>query len=333
MSGNIATYGNPAQATNVYHRKELLKHAGPIAVTDRYAKKFSLPQNESETISMDRLVPFGFDATAATEGVVPESVGMDYENIQATIQEYEHLARVSSRKWRLSEQAAVRDAAKLQAEFMVNVNELLRWNELTSGTGVFYDTSAHTARNQVDTAITLGRIRKMTRSLDDAKAMHFTRINRGGAREGTVPTEPGYVALGHTNMKADVRNLPGFVHCSEKGNGSKQPWEFGVVEDVTFVLTPQLFPIAGAGAASDGTKINNGSANDVYPLVVMGEEAFGTIVLAGFDSVKPNIMSGPVKGADPTGKFVDIGVLWYYVAKILNENWLTRGEFAVTLNP
>lgn len=333
MSGTIATYGNPAQATNVYHRKELLKHAGPIAVLDRYAKKFTLPQNESETLSMDRLVPFGFDATAATEGVVPESVGMDYENVQATIEEYEHLARVSSRKWRLSEQNAVRDAAKLQAEFMVNVNELLRWNELTSGTNVFYDTAAHTARNQVDTEPTLGRIRKMCRALDDAKATWITRVNRGGAKEGTVPTEPGYVGLCHTNMKADIRNLPGFIHFAEKGNGNNLPYEFGVVEDVTFVCTPQLFPIVGGGAATDGTKINNGANNDVYPLVIMGEEAFGAVILSGFDSVKPNIMTGPVKGSDPTGKYVDIGILWYYVAKILNETWLARGEFAATLNP
>lgn len=330
---SIATYSNPAQATNVLHKKELLKHAGPITCLDKFAKKFTLPQNESETLSIDRLVPFGFDATAATEGVVPEAVGMDYENVQMTIQEYEHLVRVSSRKWRLSEQNAVRDAATLQGEYIMNVNELLTWNEITSGTSAFYDTAAHTARSQVDTAITLGRIRKMTRALDDAKARWVGKINKGGVKEGTVPTEAAYVALGHTNMKSDIRNLPGFVHVSEKGSGKALPYEFGQVEDVCFVLTPQFFPIVGAGAAQDGSKINNGSNNDVYPLVIVGQDAYGTCVLSGFDSVKPNIMTGPVKGADPTGKFVDIGVLWYQVNKILNETWIARGEFAVTLNP
>lgn len=329
----IATYSNPAQATNVLHKKELLKHAGPITCLDKYAKKLTLPQNESDTLSIDRLVPFGYDATAATEGVVPEAVGMDYENVQMTIQEYEHLVRVSSKKWRLSEQNAVKDAAKLQAEYIRNVNELLTWNEITTGSSVFYDTAAHTARNQVDTAISLGRVRKMTRALDEAKAMWITSVNKGGPREGTVPSEAGFVALGHSNMKSDIRNLPGFIHASEKGGGSKLPYEFGQVEDVTFVLTPQLFPITGGGAAQDGSKINNGSNNDVYPLVIVGQDAFATCVLAGFDSVKPNIMTGPVKGADPTGKFVDIGCLWYVVNKILNETWMARGEFAVTLNP
>lgn len=333
MSGSIATYTNPAQATNVFHKKELLKHAGPKVTLDKYAKPFTLPQNESDTLSIDRLVPFGFDTTAATEGVVPEAVGMDYENVQMQIQEYEHLVRVSSKKWRLSEQNAVRDAAKLQSEFIKNVNELLCWTEITSGTSVFFDTAAHTARNQVDTAVSLGRIRKVTRALDDAKAMYITRINKGGNREGTVPTEAGYVALCHTNCKADIRNLPGFIPVAEKGNGNALPFEFGVVEDVTFVCTPQMFPFEGAGAASDGTKINNGTNNDVYPIVVIGEEAYGSCVLAGFDAVKPNIMTGPVKGADPTGKFVDIGVLWYHVSKILNETWLARLEVAVTLNP
>jgi N4-gp56 family major capsid protein len=329
----IATYSNPAQATNVLHKKELLKHAGPIACLDRYAKKFTLPQNESDTLSIDRLVPFGFDDTEATEGVVPEAVGMDYENVQMAIKEYEHLVRVSSKKWRLSEQAAVKDAATLQAEFIINVNELLTWNEIITGTSVFYDTAAHTARAQVDTAITLGRIRKITRALDDAKASWFNKINKGGNFEGTVPTEAAYVALGHTNMKSDIRNLPGFVHVSEKGNGKSVPYEFGQVEDVCFVLTPQLFPVSGGGATSDGSKINNGTKNDVYPLVVAGMDSYGTCILAGFDSVKPNILTGPVKGADPTGKFVDIGVLWYQVNQILNETWLARGEFAVTLNP
>ena len=333
MSGTIATYTNPAQATNVLHKKELLKHAGPITCLDRYAKAFTLPQNESDTLSIDRLVPFGYDDTVATEGVVPESVGMDYENVQMTIQEYEHLARVSSRKWRLSEQNAVKDAAKLQAEFIMNVNELLTWNEIITGTSVFYDTAAHTARTQVDTALTLGRIRKATRALDDAKARWFNTINKGGAREGTVPTEASYVMLGHTNCKSDIRNLPGFVHVSEKGNGKSLPYEFGQVEDVCIVLTPQLHPVVGGGATSDGSKINNGTKNDVYPLVIVGQESYGTCILAGFDSVKPNIMTGPVKGADPTGKFVDIGVLWYQVNKILNETWMARIEVAVTLNP
>jgi N4-gp56 family major capsid protein len=330
---SIATYGNPSQATNVFHKKELLKHAGPITCLDKYAKKFTLPQNESETMSLDRLVPFGYDTTEATEGVVPEAVGMAYENVQMTIKEYEHLVRVSSKKWRLSEQDAVRDAASLQAEFMRNVNELLMWTELRSGTNIFYDTAAHTSASQVDTAITLGRIRKATRILDDNKARHYTKLNKGGLNEGTSPTEAGYVLLGSSQLKSDFRNLPGFIISAEKGSGERLPYEFGVIEDVTVVLTPQLFAQEGAGAATDGTKIGNGVNNDVYSCVIVGMEAFGTCVLAGFDSVKPNIMTGPVKGADPTGKFVDIGVLWYHVSKILNENWLANIKVAATLNP
>lgn len=329
-----ATYSNPAQKTNVLHQKELLKHAGPITCLASYAKKFTLPQNESDTLSIDRLVPFGFDATVATEGVVPEAVGMDYENVTLQIQEFEHLARVSTKKWRLSEQNAVKDAAALQAEFIMNVNELLCWNEITSGTVVFYDTSAHTARTQVDSAITLGRLRKMSRALDDAKAMYFQKVNKGGAKEGSVPTEAAYVGLTHTNMKADLRNIAGFIPAAEIGGGVKLPrYTFGQVEDIIIVCTPQLFPIVGGGATQDGSKINDGSKNDVYPFVVVGQDAYGSLVLSGFDSVKPNIMTGPVKGADPTGKFVDIGVLWYRVEQILNETWMARGEFAVTLNP
>lgn len=329
----IALYNSPAQAQNVYHKKELLKHAGPITCLDKYLKKLTLPQNEADTLSMDRLEPFGFDDTIAVEGAVPEAVSIDYVNVQATIQEYEHLARVSSRKWRLSQQAAVRDSATLQAEFIRNVNELLAWNEITSGTSVFRDTAAHTNRNQTDSVITKGRLQKMTRALDEAKATWLTKVNNGGLNEGTSPTEAGYLAFGHSHLKADIRNLPGFLPAAEKGSGKALPYEFGVVDDVTFILTPQMYPIIGAGAATDGTKIGNGTNNDVYPLVMMGQDAAGMVQLAGFDSVKPNIMSGPVKGADPTGKFVDIAVLWYMVVQILNESWLTRGEFAVTLNP
>lgn len=329
----MATYSNPAQSTNVKYLKELLKHAGPITCLDKYAKKYTLPKNASDTLSMDRLVPFGFDATAATEGVVPEAVSVDYENVQVQIAEYEHLARVSSKKFELSEQNAVRDSANLQAEFIMNVNELLLWNEIITGTNVFYDTAAHTVRTQVDTALSLGRIRKATRSLDDAKARWIQTINRGGAREGTVPTEPGYVFLGHTNMKSDIRNLPGFVTAAEIGSGKLPMHCFGQVEDVLFVLTPQMYPALGGGAAQDGSMLNNGSNNDVYFGVIIGQEAFGALVLEGFDAVKPNIMKGAVKGADPTGKFIDIASRWYYAAKILNENWMARIEVAVTANP
>ena len=329
----LATYNNPAQSTNVHYLHALLKHAGPNTVLEKFAKPFTLPKHSSDTLSMDRLVPFGFDDTEATEGVVPEAVGMDYENIQFVIKEYEHLARVSSKKWELSEQDAVNDAATLQGEFIINVNELLCWNELITGTVVFYDTAAHTARTSVDTAITLGRLRKMSRALDTAKARTIRKINRGGNNEGTVPSEPAFIGLCHTEMKADVRNIPGFITAAEIGSGTLPPNAFGQVEDIIFVMTQQLFPIIGGGATQDGSKINDGSKNDVYPLVIIGQEAFGSCILQGYASMKPNIMTGPVKGADPTGKFVDIATRWYRDDKILNETWLARGEFAVTLNP
>lgn len=329
----LATYSNPSQSTNVEYLKALLKHAGPNAVLDKYAKPFVLPKNSSDTLSMDRLVPFGYDSTEATEGVVPESVGMDYVNVQFVIKEYEHLARVSSKKWELSEQDAVNDAATLQSEFIINVNELLCWNEIITGSVVFYDTAAHTARTSVDTAISLGRLRKMSRALDVAKARQVRKINRGGNREGTVPSEAAFIGLTHTNMKADVRNLPGFISAAEIGSGTLPPNAFGQVEDVIFVMTQQLNPVIGGGATQDGSKINNGTKNDVYPLVIIGQDAFGSCILQGFESVSPNILSGAVKGADPTGKFVDIATRWWRDDKILNETWMARGEFAVTLNP
>ena len=73
--------------------------------------------------------------------------------------------------------------------------------------------------------------------------------------------------------------------------------------------------------------------NDVYPLIVMAQSAWGQCSLKGhgYSGVSPTIIPSNVKNhANPTGMFGYVGADFWLSSVRLNENWMTRIEACVT---
>ena len=319
--------------SNTFHMAETLKSTEAYVILPSYGLKWRLPRNKGETISADRYEEFSYDSTAATEGVAPAPLSYTTTPVSVAIERYNDLRRVSAKKLHLSPQRVLTEVAKKQGNHIQNVNELLCWNALIGSTSIEYNSSAHTARTDVDGAINVGMLRRMVRTLDSNKAEHMSEMNKGGPREGTVTTEAAFFAFGHTHLKSDLRDLAGFTTVDEYGDGKVMPYEFGQLDDIRFILSPQFAPVTDAGAAVGSTgMISSGTLVDVYPFVVVGKEAYACVMLAGFEDVESHVLDQPDK-ADPSNEWADVAVAWYFAVLVTNPNWLHRGEVGVTDAP
>jgi N4-gp56 family major capsid protein len=86
----------------------------------------------------------------------------------------------------------------------------------------------------------------------------------------TKPIEAAYIGIGHTDLSPDIRAMAGFIPL--RPTAQRQPiseYEFGSVEEVRYILTPDLAPFADAGGAAGGNFLSTGGASaDVYPMLV-----------------------------------------------------------------
>lgn len=319
--------------SNTYHMAKTLKSTEAYVILPSYGLKWRLPKNKGETISADRYEEFSYDTTTATEGVAPAPQTYTTNPVSVSIERYNDLRRISRKKLDLSPQKVLKEVAAKQGNHVQNVNELILWNTLIAGSNVEYNSSAHTARTDVDGAINVGMLRRIVRTLDANKAEHLSQVNKGGPNEGTTTTEPAFFAFGHTHLKSDLRDLMGFVTCDQYGDGKRLPYEFGQLDDVKFILSPQFAPVTDAGATTGSTgMISSGTKVDVYPFVVVGKEAYASVMLAGMDDVESNILADADK-ADPTNEWADVAIAWYFTCTITNQNWIYRGEVGVTDSP
>jgi len=212
--------------------------------------------------------------------------------------------------------------------------EALNFGVLKAGTAVTYTNGS--ARTDVNTPISLAKIRSATKTLQAQKAMMISRTLEASQNYGTRAIEAGYVAVGHTDLEPDIRDLPGFTPVSEYGSRKTiSEYEVGSVERTRFVLSPDLPPWADGGAAKAGSGTTmvstSGTSADVYPLLVFGKESFGCVPLKGMGAVEPSIIPvGQKTKDDPLGQRGYAGWKTWHVCKILNEAWMNRIECAVT---
>ena len=164
-------------------------------------------------------------------------------------------------------------------------------------------------------------------------AKAITKMLTASTGIATQPVAPAYVAVGHTAMEQDLRNIPGFLPREQYSNTQTllSQYEIGKYQDIRFILAPHMTNFAGAGGAS-ATVLNTGGAVDVYPLVIFGQDAFAATPLKGEDSAHIGVKNPKmaVGDTDPLGQRGYIAWKFWYAAARLNEAWIVRLETAVS---
>lgn len=335
----IQNYSTVASRNLIRAEQEMLRHAEPIIVLGNFGTQKEQPLNKTDTIVFRRLNPFNMQSngtpgiTAAafilSEGVTPNSNTISYTDVSVTLQQYGVLFKFSSKAELMYEDDIPSDMSKLTGETMAEVAEMIRYGVLRGGTNVSYANGS--SRDAVNTVITLGLLRKAARTMESNRARRVTQRLSSGPNFGTSPVEPGYIVFLHTDVESDVRNLPGFTKVEEYAQRQTvHAREIGSVENFRFVTSPLLVPFDEAGSGTLNGCL--GSSNvDVYPVLVVAEDAWGNVALKGMGSVKPTILPARQKNhANPLGQFGYVGGDFWMASVRLNENWMVRLEVGAT---
>lgn len=348
----IQNYGTVASRNLIRAAQGMLEHAQPITVLGDFGTQREMPMNSTDTLVFRRTLPFGASASGTAiegsqryvgtpdidatnfvlaEGVTPNSNTISFQDVTVQLQQYGILFKYSSKVEQLYEDDIPGEMVKLTGETMAEVMELVRYGVLKAGSTVIY--SNGTSRAGVNTAISLNSIRKAARTLESNRSRRVTSRLAPGVNFGTRAVQPAYIVFCHTDAVSDVRNLPGFTRVEEYGSFKPiHDREIGACEDFRFISSPLLKSFLAAGSGTLNGMLSIGDANvDVYPFLVIGEDAWGQVALKGMSAIKPVVLkASQTNHANPLGQFGYVGASTWFASVRLNDAWMARIEAGVT---
>ncbi len=350
----MQTYSSPTPARNlIYAEMEMLKHAMPIQVLGSFGVQKQHPLRKTDTKVFRRVRPFnstiqsnpavGYSETPnitatdfiTAEGTTPTPNTIEYTNVSVTLEQYAILFRFSSKAEEMYEDDIPGDMKKQTGETLGEVAELVCYGANKAGTSVLYANGS--TRSGLNSIVTLQKLQAAARAIESNRGSYVNTKIAPGPNFGTTAVEPSYCVFVHTDCVADIRNLPGFTKRVEYGSAITpvHEREFGSVEDFRFIKSPLFTPFLAAGATvtATGMKSAGTSKCDVYPMIIMAEDAWGHISLKGkgYTGISPTILSSKIKShANPSGMFGYVGADFWYASVRLNENFMLRIETCVT---
>jgi N4-gp56 family major capsid protein len=326
---------------------EILAHAVATEVLGITGMQRGLPKNNGRTIIFRRYLPFGAANTdwntrnrpavnavahELTEGVTPNADTLLPQDITATIKQYGCLYQLTDQVADTYEDDVPAEMKKHCGERVGLLREMIRYGVIKSCTNVFYAGAAASSRVSVAGKITLNLLRKVSRNLQSNHAKRITGILAPSVNIATKPVEASYLVFVHSDAEADIRDLPGFTHVSAYGSRKPiHPQELGSCENFRFITSPELAPYLAAGADVASTGLMGTTKVDVYPFIMVGEDAWGQLSLRGADAVDPTYIPPGVKDkSDPLGQRGYIGAKFYMQCTLLNEGWMALVEAGVS---
>lgn len=333
MSYNGMQYGDISPRVGIMAVAKFLAHAQPMLVLERYGSSQDLPKNKSQTMKWRRAIPFDTSLVALTEGVTPAPQALRFEDVSTAISQYGAWVQFSDVIADTHEDPILNKMTELMSEQAAQVKEGLIWNVLRAGTNVLY-TGTATSRATVNAPVQEADLRLATRVLKANLAKPITKMISAQPNIATEPVAPGYIAFGHSNMEADLRDLTGFVPREKYASTSGlMDQEIGKFEDIRFILTAHLNPFYAAGPTTTGTGastdvLGSGGAVDVYALVIIGEDFFATTALKGYESASVTFKNPTATQDDPLAQRGFCSWKMWYVVTRLNEAWGVRIEAA-----
>jgi N4-gp56 family major capsid protein len=325
--------------------REMLKCADPYKVLSMFGMQKPVPTNKTDTVVFRRPVPIDAAANGAPqvtatnyllqEGTTPIAGGISYQDVTCTLQNYGILRKLSSKTELLYEDDVPKDMTMLCGKHMGSIEEDIAYGIVRGGTNVIYANGS--SRPAVNTAVSINKLRQAARVIEAAHGQRVTEKLASGVNYGTTPVEQAYIVFCHTDMEADIRNLTNFDPVVKYATQRQvHEREIGAVEQFRFVTSPQFRPfLAAGGTVTAGAFLSNGGTSgttaDVYPMLVIAEDAWGQVALKGQGAIDVTYLPAKQKThANPLGLFGYVGATFWKTAVRLNESWMVRLESAAT---
>lgn len=333
------------------HKGEILAHAVHQEVLGITGAQRRMPKNRSDTVVFRRWLPYGASTGSASsintltgdpnahltsEGVTPNPDTITPEDRTVQLKQYMALYMYTDKMADLYEDDVPMEMKIQVGERMGYVREQIRYGALKGCTNKMY--AGGSSRATVDEAVSKNLLRRATRSLKGNWSKKVTKILPAGTGFNTAPVEAAYLVFCHSDCESDIRDLEGFKACAEYGQRKPvHPMEIGSVDDFRFIVSPALSAVADSGAAvgSTGLVSTTGSNIDVYPMIVVAQDAWGDVMLRGMESFDYiNIPHTTKTKDDPGGQRGYCGAKFWSAAFVQNDGWMVVLEVGITdLNP
>lgn len=328
-----STDGTLSTMANVYVVAKMLIRALPYLVFEKFGQAYPLPTKSTKTAKFRRFESLDATPKKLTEGVTPTAQTFSVTDIEATVNQYGNLVTMTDVLLDTNDSPVMEQVTQIVGEQAAETVENMRIGVLLGGTNVEYANG--TARDEVNTPISLPLQRRITRKLKNQKARFLTDSIKSTPRFYTESISPCFVAVCHPDCEADIRSMPHFQDVKDYGNTS--PWEneIGAVEGVRYLFTTLMksWPNAGGdktNAASDTMVSTAGIKADVYPILFLAKDAYGLVPLKGAESLTPVIINPSHTESDPLAQRAHVAWKTMQTCVILNQAWMVRAEVACT---
>ena len=330
-SFGITTSGDISQRTAIYAVANFLAHVAPVEVLAKFGMNEAVPKNKGTVAVFRRFIPFEINATALVEGVTPAPNMLQFEDVSVVLSQYGAWTNFSDVIIDTHEDPVLQKISMGLGEQAAATKEAIIWAELVGGTAVIY-TGTATSRAEVNAPIAEEDLVNAQRYLKSNKAKPVTKMLKASTNVATEPVAPAFLAFGHTNLEPDFRALTGFVPREKYSNYSVvSDYELGKFQDIRVILSPDLEIFYGAGDDDvTGVLSADGANVDVYPIVIVGQDAYGIVPLRGMDSASVFVQNPRPTYEDPLAQRGFASFKIWYAALRLNEAWMVRIEAAAS---
>jgi N4-gp56 family major capsid protein len=333
------TYGGIGVRVGIQAVAKLLSVGHPLMHLQRYGMQENSLRNKGDTIKWRRYLPFTVSKAPLAEGVPPSAIPLQKQDYTAVLQQFGALAYITDKVKNLHEDNIFRVVIQRHGELFAKTMEVLTWDVVTSGTNVFY-ASGVANRAAVVNAPVRADFRLIDRAFSRNDGQMLTSIIEPTAKVSTKGIEPAFVALAHTDLKADLRSMTGYTPVVEYASpGSRLPGEDGACEGFRFILSRLYAPLAASGGSTadmlaNGAKPSGATNCDVYQVVCLARDAYGVVRLQGMEAIGLKVRQPEdLDTGNPLGQKGSVGWLTWWAAAILNEQWLARLECACRHTP
>jgi N4-gp56 family major capsid protein len=341
-----SAYGDLSRADAFKIQKKMLPIAKRLLTFGRFAQKETKPQKEGLEIRHRRYERFPIVDQPLAEGVTPDFVELEQTTLKHTLEQFGSYVNTTDVLLAASTDPVLQIITERQAQQAGETIDFITYKAVRAGSQVGYARSAGSSgRSDVDLTIsglthtsdssntaTTKFLDQAIRTLERNDAMKLTQQLDASDGVGTSPIRASYIAVCHTDLRQDLETIPGYVSVEEYGDQSDvMDGEMGSARGIRFIGTTQAVAFKDAGDTTNATsQVSAGTKSDVYPVIILAQDAFGCATLGGKDSLRSKVVLPRPQAGDPLGQRGTVAWDTFYSCVILQDLWMYRLEVAAT---
>jgi len=343
-----SSYGDLSKNDAFTIQKKMLPIAKRLLTFAKFAQKETKPQKQGLEIRHRRYERFPIVDTPIAEGVTPDFSSLEHTTLMHTLKQYGSYVNTTDVQLAAAADPVLKIISERQATQAGETIDFLSYKVFRAGTQVKYGGTSASARSDVDMHIggalpavnnpgantpTLQALQTAIRALENNDASKLKSKLKASVGIATEPIRESYIAVCHPDLRQDIQALPGFVSVEKYSDqGDAIEGEIGGVEGIRFITTTQAVPFKDAGDTNGVANcVSTSSSNaDVYPVLIMAQDAIGCATLGGMDSLRSKVVMPKPGPGDPLGQRGTVAWDTFYSCVILQDLWMYRLEVACT---